>query len=225
MRRGAIWLIVAVIGIVLGIAWAGERKDEPGLPERKPQEMENTKNLQTATFAGGCFWCTEAVFQELKGVYKVTSGYIGGTVANPTYEQVCSGSTGHAEATQIMYNPDEVSFEQLLEVFFKTHDPTTLNRQGNDVGTQYRSAVFYNTPEQKATAEAIIADLTKAGVYPDPIVTEVTEASQWYPAEDYHQDYYSQNPNQGYCAYVITPKVEKFRKVFADRLRTETTRH
>ncbi len=218
MKQTSIWLVAVATLIVLGMAWAGDRT-EPGLPERKSQEMEKVENLQTATFAGGCFWCTEAVFQELKGVYKVTSGYIGGTVANPTYDQVCSGQTGHAEATQILYNPDEVSFEQLLEVFFKTHDPTTLNRQGNDVGTQYRSAVFYHTPEQKAAAEGIIADLSKAGVYSDPIVTEVTAASQWYPAEDYHQNYYSQNPNQGYCAYVITPKVEKFRKVFADRLR------
>lgn len=232
MRKSSLLLIVGATLIVLGIAWAGTRTDPqenliagnastPGGSERKPEEMESKKDLQTATFAGGCFWCTEAVFQELKGVYKVTSGYIGGTVANPTYEQVCTGQTGHAEATQIVYDPKEVSFEQLLEVFFKTHDPTTLNRQGNDVGTQYRSAIFYHTPEQKATAEAIIADLTKAKIYPDPIVTQVTAATQWYPAEDYHQNYYSQNPNQGYCAYVITPKVAKFRKVFADRLRKD----
>ncbi len=220
MKKSFVPLVVATLLIVLGIAWAGDR-GTPGLPERKPEEMENVKNLQTATFAGGCFWCTEAVFQELKGVYKVTSGYIGGSVKNPTYEQVCSGETGHAEATQILYNPDEVSFEELLEVHFKTHDPTTLNRQGNDVGTQYRSGIFYHTPEQKAAAEAIIAALTKEEVYSRPIVTEVTAASEWYPAEDYHQNYYSQNPNQGYCAMVITPKVEKFRKVFADRLRQD----
>ena len=232
MKNNSLLLIVGAILIVLGIAWAGTRTEPqdnlttgnaaaPGVAERKSEEMESNKDLQTATFAGGCFWCTEAVFQELKGVYKVTSGYIGGTVANPTYEQVCTGQTGHAEATQIVYDPKEVSFEQLLEVFFKTHDPTTLNRQGNDVGTQYRSAIFYNTAEQKATAEAIIAELTKANIYPDPIVTEVTAATQWYPAEGYHQNYYSQNPNQSYCAYVITPKVEKFRKVFADRLRKD----
>ena len=219
MKKNLSWLATVVAVIVLGLTWAGSRA-EPGMPERNPEDME-TKNLQTATLAGGCFWCTEAVFQELKGVYKVTSGYIGGHVANPTYKQVCTGETGHAEATQILYNPEEVSFAQLLEVHFKTHDPTTLNRQGNDVGTQYRSGIFYHSQEQRETAEAVIADLTRAGVYPNPIVTEVTAASQWYPAEDYHQDYYSQNPNQGYCAMVITPKVEKFRKVFADRLRTD----
>jgi peptide-methionine (S)-S-oxide reductase len=224
MKMNSIWLIVIATVVVLGIAWAGDRGDpaKPGMPERKTQEMESVKNLQKATLAGGCFWCTEAVFQELKGVYKVTSGYIGGHVPNPTYKAICTGETGHAEATQIDYNPDEVSFEQLLEVHFKTHDPTTLNRQGNDVGTQYRSAIFYHSPEQKAAAESIIAELSKAGVYPNPIVTEVSEATTWYPAEDYHQNYYSNNPNQGYCAMVITPKMEKFRKVFADRLRTDT---
>lgn len=220
MKKNFVWLVILATLIVLGMAWAGNR-GEPGMPERKPQEMESVKNLQKATFAGGCFWCTEAVFQELKGVYQVTSGYIGGHVANPTYQAVCEGTTGHAEATQILYNPDEISFGQLLEVHFKTHDPTTLNRQGNDVGTQYRSGIFYHTPEQKATAEAVIADLGKAGAYPKPIVTEVTEATVWYPAEDYHQNYYSQNPNQGYCAMVISPKMEKFRKVFADRLRKD----
>jgi peptide-methionine (S)-S-oxide reductase len=218
MKANVLWFILMTAAVVLGIAWAGER-EQPGLPERSTNEMENVGNLQKATFAGGCFWCTEAVFQELKGVYKVTSGYIGGHVANPTYKQVCSGQTGHAEATEILFNPEEISFEELLEVHFKTHDPTTLNRQGADVGTQYRSGIFYHNDQQKAAAESIIAELTRAGVYANPIVTEVTPASQWYPAEDYHQDYYSQNPNQGYCAMVITPKIEKFRKVFADRLR------
>jgi peptide-methionine (S)-S-oxide reductase len=218
MKKNLLWLIILAGAIVLGVAWAGSSA-QPGLPERNPQDMESAQNLQTATLAGGCFWCTEAVFQELKGVYRVTSGYIGGHVPNPTYQQVCTGQTGHAEATQILYNPEEVSFEELLEVHFKTHDPTTLNRQGNDVGTQYRSGIFYHTEEQKKIAEEVIEELTRAGVYSDPIVTEVTAATPWYPAEDYHQDYYSQNPNQGYCAMVITPKVEKFRKVFADRLR------
>lgn len=220
MKKNFLWLVLVTTLIVLGIAWAGDRPD-PGMPERTAQEMDSVNNLHKATFAGGCFWCTEAVFQELKGVYKVTSGYLGGQVENPTYDQVCSGQTGHAEATQIMYNPDEIAFEELLEVHFKTHDPTTLNRQGNDVGTQYRSGVFYHTPEQKTTTERVIADLEKAKVYDQPIVTEVTAASKWYPAEEYHQDYYSNNPRQGYCAMVITPKMEKFRKVFADRLRKD----
>jgi peptide-methionine (S)-S-oxide reductase len=220
MTKRSIWLILIATLTVLGIACA-QSPAQTGLPERSTQDMENVKNLQKATFAGGCFWCTEAIFQELKGVYRVESGYTGGTVANPTYEQVCTGQTGHAEATEITYNPDEVRFEELLEVFFKTHDPTSLNRQGNDVGTQYRSAVFYHTPEQKAAAEAIIADLEKAQVYDKPIVTQVVPASEFYAAEDYHQNYYSNNPRQGYCAMVITPKVEKFRKVFADRLRKD----
>ena len=228
MRINPISLAILTTLMILGIACTsgsgaslpdGRSAQAEPQPERNEKEMDN-KNLQEATFAGGCFWCTEAVFQELKGVYKVESGYIGGQVPNPTYEQVCGGQTGHAEATRIFYNPDEVSFAQLLEVHFKTHDPTTLNRQGNDVGTQYRSGIFYHSPEQKAEAEAIIAALQAEKVYSDPIVTEVTAATQWYPAEDYHQNYYSNNPRQGYCAMVITPKVEKFRKVFADRLRT-----
>lgn len=212
--------LMAIVGLVfLGIAWAGGG-GSPGMEERSPQDMEN-KNLKKATFAGGCFWCTEAVFQELKGVYKVTSGYIGGQVKNPTYKQICTGTTGHAEATEILYAPEEISFEELLEVHFKTHDPTTLNRQGNDRGTQYRSGIFYHDESQKASAEKVIKALTEAKVYPDPIVTEVTAASQWYPAENYHQDYYANNPNQGYCRVIITPKMKKFREVFADKLRAQ----
>lgn len=221
MRRR--WIGFAVLLLALAVVTAACTavscgREQP-LPERSPLVMEKNENLQTATFAGGCFWCTEAVFQELQGVEKVTSGYIGGHEPNPTYESVCAGQTGHAEAIQILYSPELVSFESLLEVFFKTHDPTTLNRQGNDIGTQYRSAIFYHTPEQKTAAEEIIGELNAAEVFSQPIVTEVTAATIWYPAEDYHQDYYSQNPNQGYCAMVITPKLEKFRKVFADRLR------
>lgn len=181
--------------------------------------MPSPEKLQKATFAGGCFWCTEAVFQELKGVYKVTSGYIGGEVENPTYKQVCSGTTGHAEAIQIDYNPEEITFEELLEVHFKTHDPTTLNRQGADRGTQYRSGVFYHSPEQKKSTEEVIQQLEAEKIYEDPIVTEVTEASTFYAAEEYHQDYYANNSNAGYCQVVITPKMEKFRKVFADKIR------
>ena len=181
---------------------------------------EETK-LAKATFAGGCFWCTEAVYAELKGVKSVTSGYIGGQVANPTYEQVCTGQTGHAEAIEIEYDPQVVPFEKLLEVFFATHDPTTLNRQGLDVGTQYRSGVFYHDAEQKKIAEEVIAKLDAARVFPGKIVTEVTEASTFYPAEDYHQDYFANNPFQPYCQAVAAPKVAKVRKVFKDLVKEQ----
>jgi peptide-methionine (S)-S-oxide reductase len=172
--------------------------------------------LTKATFAGGCFWCTEAVYAQLKGVKSVTSGYLGGTVPNPTYKDVCTGLTGHAEAIEIEYDPQVVSFEKLLEVFFATHDPTTLNRQGADVGTQYRSGVFYHDDEQKRVAEAVIAKLDAAKVFPAKIVTEVTKASTFYPAEGYHQDYFAKNPADRYCNAVAAPKVEKVRKVFKD---------
>jgi peptide-methionine (S)-S-oxide reductase len=172
--------------------------------------------LTKATFAGGCFWCTEAVYAQLKGVKSVTSGYLGGTVPNPTYKDVCTGRTGHAEAIEIEYDPQVVSFEKLLEVFFATHDPTTLNRQGADVGTQYRSGVFYHDDEQKRVAEAVIAKLDAAKVFPAKIVTEVTKASTFYPAEGYHQDYFAKNPADRYCNAVAAPKVEKVRKVFKD---------
>jgi peptide-methionine (S)-S-oxide reductase len=172
--------------------------------------------LAKATFAGGCFWCTEAVYAEIKGVKGVTSGYIGGQVPNPTYKDVCSGLTGHAEAIEIEYDPQVVSFEKLLEVFFATHDPTTLNRQGADVGTQYRSGVFYHDDEQKRVAEQVIAKLDAAKVFPGKIVTEVTKASTFYPAEGYHQDYFAKNPADRYCNAVAAPKVEKVRKAFKE---------
>ena len=172
--------------------------------------------LAKATFGGGCFWCTEAVYAELKGVKSVTSGYIGGKVPNPTYKDVCTGLTGHAEAIEIEYDPAVVSFEKLLEVFFATHDPTTLNRQGADVGTQYRSGVFYHDDEQKRIAEQVIAKLDGAQVFPGKIVTEVTKASTFYPAEGYHQDYFAKNPGDRYCNAVAAPKVAKVRKVFKD---------
>jgi peptide-methionine (S)-S-oxide reductase len=176
-------------------------------------------NIAQATFAGGCFWCTEAVYQQLKGVQGVTSGYIGGTVPNPTYEQVCGKRTGHAEAVQIEYDPAQVSYEQLLEVFFTTHDPTTKDRQGADVGPQYRSAVFWHDAEQKRIAEDMIRRIDEARLFPAPIVTEVVEASIFYPAEGYHQDYFAKNPADGYCNAVALPKVEKVRKVFKDLVR------
>ena len=173
-------------------------------------------NLSKATFGGGCFWCTEAVYAQLKGVHAVTSGYIGGQIENPTYEQVCTGRTGHAEAIEIEYDPQQISFEKLLEVFFATHDPTTLNRQGADAGTQYRSGVFYHDAEQKKIATEVIAKLDAAKVFPGKIVTEVTQATKFYPAEKYHQDYFANNPFQPYCQAVAAPKVEKVRKVFKD---------
>ena len=174
---------------------------------------------ETATLAGGCFWCLEAVFDDLKGVESVESGYMGGRTTNPTYEDVCTGETGHAEVIQITFDTKIVSFRDILEVFFLIHDPTTLNRQGNDVGTQYRSAIFYHSTEQKSVAEQVIANLGSAAVYGDPIVTEIVPASQFYVAEDYHQEYFRHNPSQPYCAYVVRPKVAKFRKHFLEKLK------
>jgi len=182
-------------------------------------DINTNKKKAVAILGAGCFWCVEAVFQDLKGVYKVESGYSGGTVKNPTYEEVCTGTTGHAEVTRIEYNPEELSFEFLLSVFFKVHDPTTLNRQGADKGTQYRSVIFYTTDEQKEIAERIIKQLNEEKAYPNPIVTEVTKFEKFYKAEDYHQNYYKNNPSQGYCQYVIQPKIEKFRKVFGEYLK------
>jgi len=175
--------------------------------------------LAKATFAGGCFWCTEAVFEQIEGVKGVVSGYVGGEVPNPTYKDVCTGLTGHAEAVEIEYDPAVVSYPKLLEIFFATHDPTTKNRQGADVGTQYRSGVFYHDDEQKRIAEEVIKRLNEAGAYPQPIVTEVTKATTFYPAEDYHQDYFANNPGQGYCRAVVAPKVDKVQKVFRDLLK------
>ena len=181
--------------------------------------MEDS-NLETATLAGGCFWCTEAVFDNVRGVEDVVSGYSGGHTENPTYQQVCSETTGHAEAVQIKFNPNEISYEEVLQIFFGTHDPTTLNRQGNDVGSSYRSAVFYHSPEQKETAEKVVKNLTDEDVFGKPIVTEITKFTNFYPAEDYHQNYFENNPNQPYCAAVVSPKVGKFRQKFADRLKS-----
>lgn len=175
--------------------------------------------MDTATFGNGCFWCTEAVFQRLEGVSKAESGYSGGKIAYPTYKEVCSGLTGHAEVIQITFDPKVISYRELLEVFFKTHDPTTLNRQGADVGTQYRSAVFYHSDAQKQEAEAVKAELDQAGIWPDPIVTEITAFDKFYKAENYHQDYYEYNKEQPYCKMVITPKIEKFEQVFGDKMK------
>ena len=177
------------------------------------------QKLETATLGGGCFWCTEAVYKELKGVVDVKPGYSGGDVKNPSYREVCNGNTGHAEVVQITFNPSVVSFSDILEVFFKTHDPTTLNRQGNDVGTQYRSVIFYHNEKQKETAEKVIQLFEKEKIYDNPIVTQVEPFKVFYEAEDYHHDYYERNKNQPYCQFVITPKLEKFEKIFKDKLK------
>ena len=178
------------------------------------------KNLETATLAAGCFWCVEAVFDDLRGVEDVVSGYSGGHADNPNYQQVCSGTTGHAEVIQVRFDPSEVSFREILQVFFTVHDPTTMNRQGNDVGTQYRSAIFYHSDEQKRVAEEVIREIADAGIYDDPIVTEIVPFDKFWPAENYHQEYFSNNPNQPYCTAVVAPKVAKFRKNFVDRLKS-----
>ena len=174
--------------------------------------------MELATFGSGCFWCTEAVFQRVRGVSKVVSGYAGGQVENPTYRQVCSGSTGHAEAIQITFDPAVISYNDVLEIFWKTHDPTTLNRQGNDVGSQYRSVIFYHNDEHRRLAEEYKKKLNEAKIWDDPIVTEITPYSNFYAAEDYHQNYFNDNPNQPYCSYLIRPKLEKFEKVFREKL-------
>jgi peptide-methionine (S)-S-oxide reductase len=179
----------------------------------------NNSKLEKATFGSGCFWCTEAIFERVKGVTSVASGYAGGKVENPSYEEVCTGKTGHAEVIQIKFDPSVVSFDELLEIFWKTHDPTTLNRQGADVGTQYRSVIFFHNDEQKNKAESYKDKLNKAGIWNDSIVTEISPYTNFYAAENYHQDYYEQNPDKGYCSFVITPKIEKFEKIFKNKLK------
>jgi peptide-methionine (S)-S-oxide reductase len=213
--------IIPALSIYLLIAGGCGNKETNAQSEIKKDkgEIMDTTGMQVATFGSGCFWCTEAIFERLNGVVKVESGYAGGTVKNPTYEEVCSGTTGHAEVTQITYDPKIITYDELLEVFWKTHDPTTLNRQGNDVGTQYRSVIFYHNEEQKELAEKYKKELDKSGAWDNPIVTEISPVTNFYPAEGYHQDYYENNPNQGYCAFVIAPKVEKFEKVFKDKLK------
>lgn len=179
----------------------------------------DTNGLDTATFGGGCFWCVEAVYQQLKGVVSVASGYSGGQRENPSYEQVCSGATGHAEVVQIVFDPKVISFDELLEVFWTVHDPTTLNRQGADIGTQYRSVVFYNSEQQHLTAQMYKDKLNKEGAFPSPVVTEISPLTKFYKAEGYHQNYYNENENQPYCSLVIKPKIEKFQKVFKSKMK------
>lgn len=186
---------------------------------KEPIKLNVTEGMEIATFAGGCFWCTEAVFLDIKGVEKVVSGYIGGVTKNPTYKEICTGTTGHAEAIQITFDPEKVAYEDLLEIFFATHDPTTLNRQGADVGTQYRSEIFYHSLAQKDKAENYIALIEKEKLYEKKVVTKVSTATIFYPAEEYHQNYYNQNAEQGYCQMVIAPKLEKLRKYYKTKLK------
>jgi peptide-methionine (S)-S-oxide reductase len=184
------------------------------------QEQRNrTDGKEVATLAGGCFWCLEAVFKEVEGIEKVVSGYSGGSTINPSYNEVCTGSTGHAEAVQLTFDPNKISFRQVLQIFFAIHDPTTLNRQGADVGTQYRSAIFYHSEEQKAAAEQVIQELNAAHAWKSPIVTDVTPFQAFYPAEDYHQEYFNRNPSQSYCRMVIAPKLDKFSKQFPEKVK------
>jgi len=212
MKNG---LVLVLIFLSFSCTSKGKLKTDQHIQQKK--EMKDT--LQIATFAGGCFWCTEAIFLEVKGVEKVVSGYTGGFIKNPAYREVCNGTTGHAEAIQISYNPKEVAYEDLLEIFFATHDPTTLNRQGADIGTQYRSAVFYHTEAQKQQAENYIEWIKKEHLYANPIVTKLEPAVVFYSAEDYHQNYYNQNKEQGYCQMVIAPKLEKLRKYYKSKLK------
>lgn len=213
---------IKLFSLVLSFAFSScTAKEKPIVREefKEPIKIKTQEGMEIATFAGGCFWCTEALFLEVKGVQKVVSGYIGGTVKNPSYREISTGTTGHAEAIQITFNPKEVAFEDLLEMFFGTHDPTTLNRQGADVGTQYRSEVFYHSQEQKDKVEKYIELLEKEKLYSNPIVTKVSSATIFYPAEDYHQNYYNQNSSQGYCQMVIAPKLEKLHKYYKSKLK------
>lgn len=225
-------MIACVLATVATSACAQQNSEKGSNAVTTPDERANENLLAAAddatdgeekeavaTFGAGCFWCVEAVFQQLEGVTAVESGYSGGRVKNPTYKAVCTGRTGHAEVCQIRYDPTKISFEELLEVFWKTHDPTTLNRQGNDVGTQYRSVIFYHNDKQKQLAEKYKKKLDEAGIWRSPIVTEISPLINYYKAEDYHQNYFRENPRQGYCQFVIMPKVAKFRAVFADKLK------
>jgi len=218
---------MAIALAVVSLSCQGNPKSSDGMTstaDHKPQNKGDLKmsesKTETAIFAGGCFWCTEAFFTDLKGVEKVVSGYIGGKTENPTYKEVCEGYSGHAEAIKITFDPRQVAYEDLLEIFFATHDPTTLNRQGADVGTQYRSEIFYTSEAQKLAAEDFIEQLTEQHIFDKKIVTKVSNATTFYPAEDYHQDYYAQNPNQSYCAAVITPKLEKLKKNYKSKLKS-----
>ena len=218
MKKIALYFVL-LSGISAVLACTGNADGHNSLKMDQTKDIKNVIGMDTATFGAGCFWCVEAIFQRLNGVEKVQSGYSGGHVKNPSYKEVCTGLTGHAEVLQIIYDPRVISFEELLEVFWKTHDPTTLNRQGGDVGTQYRSAIFYHSEEQKQLAETYKQKLNAAHVWDAPVVTEIVKFTAFYPAEEYHNNYFNLNGEQGYCRMVIAPKVEKFEKVFKSKLK------
>jgi peptide-methionine (S)-S-oxide reductase len=210
---------IAIVFLTVGNSCSQKPKSVNSNNSMTTDATTGKNGLQIATFGSGCFWCTEAIFQQVDGVVKVESGYSGGKVKNPTYREVCSGLTGHAEVIQLTYDPTKVKFEELLEFFWKSHDPTTLNKQGADVGTQYRSAIFYHNDEQKKLAETYKNKLNESGAFDKPIVTEITPFTEFYKAEDYHQNYFNLNGNAPYCSYVIQPKLDKFKKVFKDKLK------
>lgn len=211
--------IIFTVLLVFSTVNCREARSDSNMKESETIMNNPSAKTDTATFGQGCFWCAEAIFERVKGVQSVLSGYAGGHVPNPTYEEVCTGKTGHAEVVQIVYNPDVVSYDDLLKIFWKTHDPTTPNRQGADVGEQYRSIILYHNEKQKEKAEYYKNELEKSGAWDNPIVTQIVPFTKFYSAEDYHQNYFENNPNQGYCSFVIAPKVEKFEKVFKDKLK------
>ncbi len=217
-----VWLSASIV-LLAGVLWrlelaAHSENNQMGVEKGMESQSEGS-GLKVATFGEGCFWCSEAIFQRLEGVVSAVPGYSGGHVANPTYDQVCTGTTGHAEVSQITYDPRKISYDELLAVFWKTHDPTTRNRQGDDVGTQYRSVIFYHDEEQHRLAESYKARLESEHIWKSPIVTQIVPFEHFWPAESYHHDYYKNNPDKGYCRLVITPKIEKFEKIFKDRLK------
>ncbi len=218
-------LLLLLVGLAVSCVGKNSTPSVAGNPSKSDiGSMEKNSSLTSpnkavATLGGGCFWCVEAVFNELQGVEKVISGYSGGAIENPTYRQVCSGNSGHVEVIQVIFDPTVISYEDILTVFFHVHDPTTLNRQGNDVGEQYKSIIFYQDEAQKASAEKVIQEIGASGLWKNPIVTEIAKLKRFYPAEDYHQSYYKENPNQGYCVFVISPKMKKFREQFKDKLK------
>lgn len=209
--------VLLVMGVMIGYVWVNDRFSAQ--TEQPTEEFKMADHLEVATLGGGCFWCVEAIYQDVIGVHKVVSGYMGGAVENPTYKQVCTGTTGHAEVLQITFDPGKMTYEDLLTIFWHTHDPTTLNRQGNDAGTQYRSVIFYHSEQQKEIAEKSKKETDVSKLWPNPIVTEISPAPVFYPAEEYHQNYFKDNPYQPYCMMVIHPKVQKFRKSFQEKLK------
>lgn len=217
--RTQIFMILCAVLAAAGCVEA--RQQPPSFHSSSSAHMDSSQHREVATLGGGCFWCVEAVFELVEGVIAVESGYTGGSVPNPTYKQVCEGTTGHAEVCRVTFDPAVISFADILQIFFASHDPTTLNRQGNDVGTQYRSAIYTHSDEQAAISREYVQQLTASGTWSDPIVTEITPATTFYKAEEYHQNYYEQNGAQPYCAFVVRPKVEKFKKQFKDRLRSD----